>query len=133
MSTVAIVRGNQLMFWCPGCDQLHGVDITQWEWDGDLIAPTVNPSILTQGSVHMCPKTYVHYELCEDPLNCQQRAHVAVGNDQLGHMKPHIAEPAYGNCHAFLRNGQWQFLGDSVHKLAGQNAQMVELPEWLLP
>lgn len=50
-----------------------------------------------------------------------------------GHMRPHVADPAYGNCHSFLHAGRWQFLSDSGHRLAGQYADMVPLPDWLLP
>jgi Family of unknown function (DUF6527) len=34
-------------------------------------------------------------------------------------------------CHSFLRDGQWQFLSDSTHKLAGQTVPMIDLPDWL--
>lgn len=128
---VAVKRGDSLFFWCPGCDDLHSVSVKLWEWDGDLIAPTISPSILVQGSVHMCPATYEHYELCEDPENCGAVGHVLMEDDKQGHMRKHVAEPPFGNCHSFLRNGQWEFLGDSTHKLAGKNAQMVPLPVWV--
>lgn len=32
-------------------------------------------------------------------------------------------------CHSFIRNGQWQFLSDCTHDLAGQTVDMVEEPE----
>ncbi len=50
---------NCLMFVCPGCIEMYGgsglhmlpvnsdVKNPQWEWDGNLILPTLNPSILT--------------------------------------------------------------------------------------
>lgn len=145
MSTVATLRsyidangntGSQLFFWCPGCDALHAINPGVWAWDQDLIAPTISPSILTHGSVHMCPPSYRHEEICENPSECGNQLHIklsAAGEDPdvFAHPKPHIAEPAFGNCHAFLRNGQWEFLGDSAHSLAGQTAQMVPLPEWM--
>lgn len=34
-------------------------------------------------------------------------------------------------CHSFIRAGQWEFLADSTHVLAGQTVPMVPLPEWL--
>lgn len=34
-------------------------------------------------------------------------------------------------CHSFLRNGVWEFLGDSTHSLAGQSTPVVPLPDWL--
>jgi hypothetical protein len=35
-------------------------------------------------------------------------------------------------CHSYIRNGQWQFLGDCSHELAGQTVDMVPLPDWLV-
>jgi len=35
-------------------------------------------------------------------------------------------------CHSFVKAGQWQFLDDCDHKLAGQTVDMVDLPEWLV-
>lgn len=32
-------------------------------------------------------------------------------------------------CHSFIVAGQWQFLGDSTHALAGQTVPMVPYPE----
>lgn len=32
-------------------------------------------------------------------------------------------------CHSYVRDGQWQFLGDSTHALAGQTVGMVSIPE----
>ena len=34
-------------------------------------------------------------------------------------------------CHSWLREGEWQFLGDSTHSLAGETLSMVPLPSWL--
>ena len=42
----------------------------------------------------------------------------------------------YGNhdgakrCHSFVRNGRIEFLSDCTHELAGQTAELPELPEW---
>lgn len=32
-------------------------------------------------------------------------------------------------CHSFIRDGQWQFLNDCTHKLAGQTVPMVEVED----
>lgn len=34
-------------------------------------------------------------------------------------------------CHSFLRDGQWQFLGDCTHAFANQTVPMLPLPEWI--
>ena len=47
-----------LLFWCPGCQQLHGVWVespnpmtnAQWSWNGNLYLPTFSPSILVRGT-----------------------------------------------------------------------------------
>lgn len=47
--------GNPLLFWCPGCEEFHGVWIRPeanpatgafWTWNGDLEKPTFSPSVL---------------------------------------------------------------------------------------
>lgn len=35
-------------------------------------------------------------------------------------------------CHSFIVNGQWQFLGDCTHALAGQTVDLPPLPDWFL-
>ena len=44
-------QGNRLHFWCPGCDQAHGIAFgdgpgPRWEWNGDVDSPTFRPSIM---------------------------------------------------------------------------------------
>lgn len=34
-------------------------------------------------------------------------------------------------CHSFLTDGVWNFLGDCTHAMANQSVPMVELPDWL--
>ena len=58
------VKYNSLMFVCPGCksrgpkgyDAIHMLPVNapeiekpSWDWDGNLDAPTLSPSILTRG------------------------------------------------------------------------------------
>lgn len=37
--------------------------------------------------------------------------------------------PVDQRCHSFIRDGQWQFLQDCTHELAGKTVPMVEDPE----
>lgn len=47
---------------CPGCGGAHRIIVEKladpsgplWEWDGNLDAPTVSPSILVRGARHVC-------------------------------------------------------------------------------
>lgn len=54
---------ESLVFWCPGCELMQGggsglhllpvtpgSDRATWTFDGNLDAPTLNPSILTHGA-----------------------------------------------------------------------------------
>lgn len=34
-------------------------------------------------------------------------------------------------CHSFIRNGEWEFLNDSTHPLAGRIVPLEPLPNWL--
>jgi hypothetical protein len=148
-------HGRGCWVWCPGCQASHVFDVVGedgsrpqkacWDWDGNMERPTFSPSLLAYNSVHLCPPDYAHYAACPDPGNCGERGHVvldpatlkpvkvgAEGETVLGHSNPHAVEPAWGNCHSFLRNGRWEFLGDSQHALAGQTVDMVPLPDWLV-
>jgi hypothetical protein len=40
--------GRRIGWWCPGCDQLHAVAVDgphAWQWDGNVEAPTISPSV----------------------------------------------------------------------------------------
>lgn len=121
-----------------------------WDWDGNLVTPTFSPSLLCYSSVHLCEHTYW---VCPAELGgeCEDRSHwvgyrlpdgsavapkvhepVPEGAVKaLVHSSPHD-NPAWGNCHSFLRAGRWEFLSDSAHGLAGQTVEMVPLPDGLV-
>ena len=92
---------ERLQLWCPACDDLHEVGIRanrigpNWQWDGNLDAPTISPSIL----VDFGPLGYA---------GTQRR------------------------CHSFVVGGQWQFLSDCTHGLAGRTVPCMPLPDWLI-
>lgn len=123
-----------------------------WEWDGNLEAPTFSPSMLCYSTVHLCEvqrPDYVHIEEC--PGDCDRPSHGFAWRFPDGrlqtyrvddvmpeeatqvrtHYLPHVVEPAWGNCHSFLRDGVWDFLGDCAHRMAGQKVPMVPLPDYL--
>lgn len=93
-------NATQLVFFCPGCDCDHGVNVRLknaargplWSWNSRVDRPTVSPSILVR---HRNPKA---------------------GQDGN--------PPAV--CHSFLTDGRLSFCTDSTHALAGQT---VELPD----
>lgn len=157
MSIVArLVTGDRVdtvWTWCPGCDSLHpfrirSVDtaLPTWTWDGNLEAPTFSPSLLCHSAVHLCEGEHPQV-VCPDRDACSQTDHAIghvvdgvltwrfpdgipenAGPEVYGHGQPHTRDPAWGNCHSFLKAGRWEFLGDSAHALAGQTVDMVPLP-----
>jgi len=57
------------------------------------------------------------------------------GSLETPDLNPSILQHQSGsmpNCHSYLRNGQWQFLSDCTHALAGQTVDMVPLPDWVV-
>ncbi len=49
---------KMVQFYCPGCRHLHCVHVAGdrtknpvWEWNGDLVRPTLSPSILVRGEL----------------------------------------------------------------------------------
>lgn len=106
-------EGGGIAFWCPGCDEAHGVRVgsaDSWTWDGNAESPTFNPSVLVRSGHHMPGHQ---------------------GSDcWCTYNQKHADNPApfkCSVCHSFVRNGQIQFLGDCTHALAGQT---VPLPDW---
>lgn len=94
---------RSLWMWCPGCELAHRVEMVgesgdvppvAWEWDGNLDAPTISPSILTWGT--------------------------------------HKGDGSERRCHSFVRAGQWEFLSDSTHALAGQTVPLPPVPDWMV-
>lgn len=150
---------KRCLTFCPGCEMLHPFTIEVydgytgrgegrpepvWEWDGDTERPTFSPSMLAYSTVHLCEGEH-EPEVCEDPGNCGSSGHLILNASPtpnvplpepedrvLGHNTPHTRDPAWGNCHSFLRSGRWEFLTDSAHALAGQTVPMVPLPDWIL-
>ena len=65
MAKAKLASGNRLHFWCPGCDEAHGVRYLRpfpgpdWAWNHDLERPTISPSILVQGGENMRCHSYV--------------------------------------------------------------------------
>lgn len=101
-----------LWLWCPGCDDLHRVVTWRadgggvWTWDGDMVRPTISPSIHV-GGVQWSSESKFH-----------RRNHAAVP----------VGAPTV--CHSFVRAGVWEFLGDCTHTLAGQTVRAVPYSEW---
>jgi len=93
------VAGNGLMFWCPGCDDAHKVNIgdgpgPRWGWNGSADKPTFSPSVLV---------TY--------PANPE-------ASDEFKQWRTER------RCHSFVVDGNIQFLPDCTHPLAGKTVPL---------
>lgn len=91
--------------WCPGCDELHQFIV-------ELFNGYKKPVWGWNGSVTSPtfePSHLVTWAGLDDSGNSEKRV-----------------------CHCFLRDGVWDFLSDSTHKLAGKKVPMVDLPDWLV-
>ena len=148
--------GLSLSIWCPGCKQIHRIQAVDretgtgpkegstWEWNGATDETfTVSPSLLCHYSVHLCEGEHGAV-VCPNPDSCGSSGHMILNDDGsphligqpdpvnrvLGHAAPHTREPAWGSCHSFIQNGQWQFLSDCAHALAGKTVPMEPLPDW---
>lgn len=92
--------GTTVVFWCPGCDEAHQIDIEKWDFNGNYDKPTFSPSYLTWN----------------DPNPKADPKHDPTGKYRNG-----------SRCHSFIKDGQIEFLSDSTHNLAGTT---VAIPEW---
>jgi hypothetical protein len=106
MPKAELAQDQTLMFWCPGCDEHHGIPVDGsrgWQWNGCLDSPTITPSILVQGVLYGPEKLY--FSKYEGGYPCETTPYV---------------------CHSFITDGRIQFLSDCTHALSGQT---VDLPE----
>ena len=107
-------RGSGIGFWCPGCCEMHHVRTAGptpgWAFNGDLLVPTVTPSILVTG------KQTVKDE------HGNWTGEWVLGQD---------GKAIDAVCHSFLTAGELHFLGDCTHALAGKVVPLPDLPEGL--
>lgn len=98
---IDIMNSGTAIFWCPGCDEPHGVWIenpneltnAKWDWNKSLTSPTFKPSIF---------------------VNAPGQYH----------------NPAQPSCHSFVTNGEIRFLSDCSHDLAGKTVPLPPVDEW---
>ena len=113
-----LTAGGRLSFRCPGCNEVHAVQVEAghgpscWGWNGDLVRPTLSPSVLVK-SGHFTTAHDSERDGCWCTYN---RDH-----------PDNPASFACAICHSFVREGRIEFLSDCTHALAGQT---VELPPW---
>lgn len=94
-------EGGRLMFRCPGCEEMHGIQVgdgpgPRWGFNGNHERPTFTPSILVRWS---------------EPSDVPEEFDDTSKDKQMV-------------CHSFVTGGQIQFLGDCTHALAGQTVPL---------
>lgn len=75
-----------------------------WTWNGSVDAPTLRPSVLTQGT----------HELTDEE-------HATLMSGGKIEKRPF-------RCHSWINDGAAQFLGDCSHDLANQTVPLLEVP-----
>lgn len=92
--------------WCPGCEQVHRPRSRPAE-------PFTEDGIYWDWDGNETAPTFSpSYLTWEGDINPGDRAK--------------------GRCHSFIRAGNWEFLADCSHALAGQTVAMVPVPDWLV-
>jgi hypothetical protein len=104
-----IAGDDTLLFWCPGCEQMHAVGAAAWQFNGDYDHPSLSPSILV---------TSGHYAPGWRGPGCW-----------CSYNYDHPGETNFKcfRCHSFVKGGKVEFLSDSTHKLAGKTVPL-EVP-----
>lgn len=52
---------EHLLWWCPGCKHAHHVPLNRWTWDGNVVKPTLLPSVRHFYAVDGAEHTFCHY------------------------------------------------------------------------
>lgn len=99
---------------CPGCKYDHAIIVKwgsktnrkepQWSFNGDHEKPTFSPSLLYRGK-RMPTDEEANKIMAGETVNLPDEV-----------------------CHSFIKNGQWEFLSDCTHALAGKTVDMLEVP-----
>lgn len=95
----AVENSTIVIFYCPGCEENHQIDVAKWGFNNDYDKPTFTPSYLTW--VDANPKTDPKYDN---------------GKYFNGF-----------RCHSFITDGYIQYLDDCTHKLAGVTVKLPKL------
>jgi len=62
MNVAQLASDGTLLWYCPGCEEMHGVPVRgdhAWGWNGSLESPTLTPSVLinvgrSNPTAHLC-------------------------------------------------------------------------------
>lgn len=110
------IEGNRIGFWCPGCEEMHVIDVGPggWGWNRDGDRPTFTPSVLVRTG---------HYLHGNTPGNCYC---------DFAQREPEAAKGCTwkcSRCHTYVTDGRIQFLTDCSHAMAGQTVELPKHPD----
>lgn len=108
-----IEKGDNVRFYCQGCDEMHEVPKDKWNYNGNPESPTLSPSLLLRTG-HYVPGQ-------PQPPNCN----LCNYKDEDGEDWPWPCKV----CHFFIRNGKMQYCNDCTHSLAGQTVDMKDIED----
>lgn len=116
-SVLRNISDGRIAYWCPGCEQIHAVNVLPggWEWNQDVNKPTFSPSVLV---------TSGHYSSLHNP---DKSCWCIYNKDKPEEEKSFECRI----CHCFVKDGMIQFLSDSTHHLSGQTVPIPDLPDWM--
>jgi hypothetical protein len=111
------ISGGQVSYWCPGCEQIHAVKVTEggWTWNNDVDKPTFSPSILVTSGHYS--SLHITGSSCWCTFNASRPENEKSFECRI--------------CHCFIKDGMIQFLSDSTHHLSGQIVAIPDLPDWM--
>lgn len=101
MPIIHTENNKDFHFFCPGCQEVHSFN-DSWQFNYDIDKPTVFPSILVKGTRTLSDDEYEKVRSGEK------------------------IEPRILYCHSYIKNGEIQFLNDSLNELAGQTVALQE-------
>lgn len=111
-----VASGNRLGFYCPGCKEMHMLNIGEgrpsWGFNGNYDKPTFTPSVLV---------TSGHYAPGQEGKPCW-----------CTYYKDHPEEDDGFKCiccHSYVTDGRISFLVDSSHELSGQTVALAAPPD----
>ncbi len=115
MAKVKITPAGRVLFECPGCGNMHLLNVTAengrpaWGFNGDVDKPTLTPSILDRCGHHVTGQP--------QPPNCVF----------CNEAKSEGYQSICTICHSFVRDGQIEFLNDCTHALAGKTVPLKDV------
>lgn len=101
---------------CPACGHLHSVPVRpvaaeRWNWNGNLEAPTLTPSVFNRSIKPLTEEEGLAYDAAYESLGA------AILNDSRFRWW----------CHHFVTDGKIVYCNDCTHSYSGQTVPLPEM------